>query len=855
MSANRSKPSRSPEKKQAEKKPASRKQSRTTSTTSKAQTGTSTGSRTRTSRTKAGATRTGATRTGSARTSRAKATASKSSGTRTKSGTTTSRRRSGGSSSGGKSSRSLWSLFWKLALVGAVLAVLGVIYLDAVITSHFEGKRWSIPAKVYARPLEIYEGMELTEPQLAFELSLLNYRHVYKTPVAGSFATQNQRYDLVTRGFDFWEGEEPSRRVSFSLRNGTVQDMNVAGQNSAILRLEPPLIGGIYPAHNEDRVLVKLEQVPPLLIQTLIAVEDRDFFEHFGISLKGIARALFANIRSGEVRQGGSTLTQQLVKNFYLSSERTLSRKALEAVMAVLLDMHYAKTEILEAYLNEVYLGQAGKRGIHGVGLASLFYFGAPLRELETEQIALLVGVIKGPSWYDPRRNPERALERRDQVLQIMLQQGVLDQATYNKAVKKPLGVIKKPLYEDARYPAFLDLMKRQLRKDYRDEDLRSEGLRIFSTLDPWVQESLEQAAQRQLESLQKGYGKSAKDLEVAGIFSSANTGEVAAVVGGRAVRYEGFNRALDAYRPIGSLAKPAVYLAALEQGYTLASLLQDEPVDHVLPNGQVWSPQNFEKQSHGAVPMVVALAHSYNQATAHLALDLGIGKVVDAMERLGLQDKVLPKVPSLSLGAVSLSPYEVTQMYQTIATEGFATPLRTIRSVLTADGQPLQRYELEVEQRFNSADIYNLTYAMQQTIRQGTAQSATRWLPAELNLAGKTGTSDDQRDSWFAGFSGRYLGVVWLGKDDNKPTPLTGATGALPIWAGTMARLPQIPLLVTQPDNVEWQWIDPAQQARTSAHCDNALYLPLRTDTVPDKQVSCGTGGRVLNWFKRLIR
>ncbi|RLU01183.1 penicillin-binding protein 1B [Ketobacter sp.] len=747
------------------------------------------------------------------------------------------------------------ALVWKLGLVFGLLGLLGVIYLDAVITHHFEGKRWSIPAKVYARPLELYDGMPLTEAQLAFELSLLNYRHVFDRPVSGTFSTAAGGYEIVSRGFDFWEGAEPSQRVRFRLRGGRVTDLDSGSQSAAIVRLEPPLIGGIYPAHNEDRVLVKLDQVPQQLLQALLAVEDRDFFEHFGLSFKGIARAFYTNITAGEVRQGGSTLTQQLVKNFYLSSERSLTRKGIEAVMAVLLDFHYAKTEILEAYLNEVYLGQAGKRAIHGVGLGSLYYFGVPLRELTTEQIALLVGVIKGPSWYDPRRNPERALERRNQVLQIMLQQGVLDQRAYDQVINKPLGVIKKPLYEDARYPAFLELMKRQLRKDYRDEDLRSEGLRIFTTLDPWAQESLEQAAQQQIRNLQSGYGKSLQELEVAGLFTSSNTGEVVAVVGGKAVRYEGFNRALDAYRPIGSLAKPAVYLAALEGGAHLGTLLQDEPLQHVLPNGSVWSPKNFEKESHGEVPMVVALAQSYNQATARLALSVGIDKVVDVMARLGLQDKPLPRVPALSLGAVSLSPYEVTRMYQTIATEGFATPLRTIRSVLTAEGEPLQRYEFEVEQRFNAADIYMLTYAMQETVRSGTGKSTQKWLSPDLQLAGKTGTSDEQRDSWFAGFSGNYLGVVWMGIDSNQPTPLTGASGALPVWANTMASLPQVPLQAAQPENVEWVWIDPTRQARTSAHCDNALYLPLRSDTVPEDKVSCNAGGRVLNWFKRLIR
>ncbi|WP_198043550.1 penicillin-binding protein 1B [Ketobacter nezhaii] len=746
-------------------------------------------------------------------------------------------------------------LLIKVGAVLVILAAIGVIYLDAVITNHFEGKRWSIPAKVYARPLELYDGMPITEEQLAFELSQLNYRHVFdREPTSGSFTTQGSHYQLATRGFDFWEGAEAAKKVSFDIHRGRVQGLQSEQGSDGIVRMEPALIGGIYPAHNEDRVLVKLDQVPPLLVQALLAVEDRDFFEHFGISPKGIARALVANVTSGEVRQGGSTLTQQLVKNFYLTSERSLTRKATEAVMAVLLDFHYEKNDILEAYLNEVYLGQAGKRGIHGVGLASLYYFGQPLRELEAHQIALLVGIIKGPSWYDPRRNPERSVERRDQVLQLMLQQNVLDQRSYDVEVKKPLDVIRKPLYEDARYPAFLDLMKRQLRRDYKDEDLRSEGLRIFTTLDPWVQNSFENAALNQVKSLQKQYGKKLSGLEVAGVFTSSNTGEVAAIVGGHSLRYEGFNRALDAFRPIGSLAKPAVYLAALERGFTLASILKDEAVTHTLANGTTWTPENFEKESHGEVPMMVALANSYNQATVNLAMDVGIPAVVDAMTRLGVE-KTLPAVPALSLGAVSLSPFEVAQMYQTIATEGFATPLRTIRSVLTADGQPLQRYELEVEQRFQAADIYALTYGMQETVRSGTAKTASLWLSPDLNLAGKTGTSDDQRDSWFAGFSGNYLGVVWMGIDDNKPTPLTGALGALPVWANTLSRQNLLPLQLAEPDNIEWVWVDPLKQARTKAHCENSLHLPIRKDSVPEKEISCGGGGRALNWFKGLFK
>ena len=750
--------------------------------------------------------------------------------------------------------RGYWPLLLKIGLVGLLLAIVGVIYLDAKITTHFEGKRWAIPAKVYARPLELYDGVQLSEAQLRFELDLLNYRRVYNSKQdPGTYRFQGDSFQISTRGFESWEGPEAARNLSLTLSGGRLQDLTSDGKPATIARLEPAMIGGIYPADNQDRVLVKLNQVPPLLVKGLIAVEDRDFYHHFGISFRGIARALWTDITTGSMRQGGSTLTQQLVKNFYLSSKRSLSRKAIEAVMAVLLECHYSKNEILQAYLNEVYLGQAGKRGIYGFGLGSLFYFGQPIWELKTSQVALLVGLVRGPSWYDPRRNPERALDRRNQVLKEMLGQGVLDQAEYDKAVRQPLGIIDKPQYEESRYPAFMDLVKRQLRHDYKDSDLRSEGLRVYTTLDPWAQHQLEQSIEQQTDALQKRYGKPLTNLEAAGVITASNTGEVVAVVGGRSYRFEGFNRALDANRPIGSLAKPAVYLAALEHGYTLASLLQDEPLQVRLPNGSLWSPENFERKSHGDVPAIVALANSYNQATARLALDVGLGNIVDVMHRLGVTED-LPEVPSLALGAVSLSPFEVAQMYQTIASEGFDTPLRSVRSVLTSDGHPLQRYELKVQQRFSAADIYMLVDGMQEVVREGTGKSANQYMSPDFHLAGKTGTSNDQRDSWFAGFSGNYLGVVWMGLDDNGPTPLTGAGGALRVWNQTFSHLPLQPLELNQPPDVEWVWMDPVQQAQTGSYCDHAIRVPMRKETIPQKTVSCSPGGRVYNWFRGLM-
>jgi len=755
-----------------------------------------------------------------------------------------------GASGAAPKKRRLGLLFRLLLVIGVLFGGV-VIYADAIITSKFDGKRWSIPAKVYSRALELFDGAELSVDQLRRELQWLNYREGYGDLKRGSFRQRGDSFEIATRGFDFWDGRESSHHVSLTVRSERVSKVEVDGRRNEVARLEPVVIGGIYPAHNEDRVLVSIDQVPPNLVNALISVEDRDFYNHWGVSPRGIVRALWANIRKGAVKQGGSTLTQQLVKNFYLTSERTLTRKATEAIMSLLLELHYDKDEILEAYMNEVYLGQSGKRAIHGFGLASLFYFGQPMRELEMHQLALMVGLVKGASWYDPRRHPERALERRNQVLALMKEQGYISEDQRRRVSARPLDVIKKPQYDDEKYPAFLDLVKRQLYRDYREEDLKSEGLRVFTTLDPGVQESLERSFAQTFAQIDKDYGKQKAPLQGAGVFTHSNTGEVVAVVGDRRPRYKGFNRALDAYRPVGSLMKPAVYLGAIEKGYHLGVMLDDSPVTIPLANGDEWSPKNFDMESHGMLPFQTALAHSYNQATARLAMDVGVSNIVDVAHRLGVK-KTLPEVPAISLGAVSLSPYEVVEMYQTIAGGGFNTPLRTIRFVLDNQGRPLQRYEIDVEQRFDSGAMFVLNNALQETVASGTGKSVSKWLPSSLALAGKTGTSDDQRDSWFAGYSGNYLGVVWMGYDDNLPTPLTGGTGALPVWAKTLSSLAVVPLDMPKPGNVEWVWLDAEKQARSQSHCENAVFIPMVVDTIPAAQSGCGQTGRVLNWFNQ---
>lgn len=744
----------------------------------------------------------------------------------------------------------------KLFLVALVILAGVAIYLDAVVQEKFSGKRWTIPATVFARPLELFVGQKLDKDDFLTELDALGYRRERAVDGPGVVSVAGNTIEMHTRGFHFYEGIEESQRIRVRFSGDFVASLT-RGNNVElpVARLEPLVIGGLYPAHNEDRILIKLEQAPPYLLETLVAVEDREFFDHFGVSPKSIARAAWVNLSAGGVRQGGSTLTQQLVKNFYLTNERSLSRKATEAMMAILLELHYDKREILEAYLNEVFLGQDGRRAIHGFGLASQYFFGRPLVELQVQHVALLVGMVKGPTYYNPRRNPERALERRNLILDMLVEQQVIDSETAAAAKQKPLGVTPRGSLADSSYPAFLDLVKRQLREEYRDEDLTEEGLRIFTSFDPILQAKAEKAMTETLKRL----GKAAEGVEGAMLVTNPETGELQAMLGGRQPGFAGFNRALDASRPIGSLIKPAIYLAALEKPsqYTLTSLLEDEPFSVKGADGQVWRPQNYGRNAHGAVYLYQALANSHNLSTARLGLDLGVPHVLKTLERLGASPQ-WPAYPSMLLGAGGLRLIEVADMYQTLANGGFNTPLRGIRSVVAADGEPLSRYPFKIQQRFDAGAIYLTQYAMQRAMLEGTGRSVYNQLPRSLALAGKTGTTNDSRDSWFAGFSQDLLAVVWLGRDDNGKTSLTGATGALQVWTDFMRRADPLPLQMPMPDNVVMAWIDAQTGQGTAENCPGAVQMPYIRGSEPAAGPGCGIQApaeSVMDWVRGWLR
>lgn len=709
-----------------------------------------------------------------------------------------------------------------------------------------------MPAQVFARPLELYEGKIVNRSNLEQELKLLNYQAVNEVRRSGQYKISQNSIELFIRSHQLAETPQAARHIRFSLIQDQVQQLQDMQQTPlTIYYLEPLKIGGIYPHIKEERHLLSFQEFPEALKATLLITEDRQFYSHAGISPSAILRAMWVNIRAGGVVQGGSTLTQQLVKNFFLSSERSFIRKINEALMALLLEFHYSKEVILETYMNDIFLGQSGNFAIHGFESGSQFYFGKRLEECDISELALLVAMVKGPSYYNPRRHPLRTKARRDLVLSLLHEEGHFNDQQVQQAQLKPLAIVNKPLLSSNRYPAFMDLVKRQLRETYQESDLRSEGLKVFTSLDPQLQLQLEQASNKKLARFTSHSGQA--DLQTAAVVTAVGNGEIVALLGDKQPQFQGFNRALDAKRPIGSLIKPAIYLSALAQPhrFQLNTQLDDQAFKIEFDDGKIWQPQNFDKIQHGKVMLAEALVYSYNLSTARLGLTLGIAEIHRTLNKLGITEALNP-YPSLFLGAQSLSPLAVSQMYLTFANQGFNTPLRAIREVRTAQDELLLRYPYQVEQVFAPEAVYLLQYAMQSIMRTGTGRSAYTQLSQELDLAGKTGTTNDNRDSWFAGFSGDYLSVVWLGNDDNTATSYTGSTGALTIWTEFMKRVPQRSVAMVQLPELGYHWFDKQSGNVTDAYCKNALMLPIWGGIKDIPYQACGNGfSRFKGWLK----
>lgn len=730
---------------------------------------------------------------------------------------------------------------WLLLLVGIGLAfgVTSFLLLDARVRTQFGQTQWQLPAHVYTRPLELYDGREIGRDMLVRHLEAVGYRRDGSLAETGHYRIDGAVVRIHTRAFAGPQERSPARRVVVRFDGERIARVDTRGGGAAIARIQPERMGSIQPGRREDRILVRLDRVPDILVETLIAVEDRDFRDHWGVQPSAIGRALIANIRAGRTVQGGSTITQQLAKNFFLSNAQTLARKFTEALMALSVEWHFSKDQILNAYLNEVYLGQDGDRSIHGFGLGAQFWFNRPLGELQLDEIALLVGLVKGPSHYDPRAHPERARARRDTVLRLLARTGRIERRRAEAAMQRSLDVVPRERVRLASYPSYLDLVRRQLRRDYDEEALREGGLRVFTHLDPVVQRAAERALAQRLARLEG----EPDTLQGAVVIADHDNGALRALVGDRKATRSGYNRALSARRSIGSLVKPAVYYTALSRpsAYTLVSRLRDEPLRVERRGSPVWEPRNYGGDFHGEVPLIDALVHSYNVATARLGLELGLDAVGGTLERLRVPGAEALD-PADLLGALSLTPIEVTRMYQTFAAGGFDAPLSTIDAVQSADGEILSRDSLEIRRVLDPAPTYLVNAALERVTRQGTGRALARLLPGRA-LAGKTGTTNDLRDSWFAGFDGRRVGVVWVGRDDNEPAGLTGSAGALRVWADMMRSLPAAARRSGAPPGVVRAGVDAVTGRRVPQRCGEALRLPFIEGSLPPKAGRCDPG------------
>ena len=509
--------------------------------------------------------------------------------------------------------------------------------------------------------------------------------------------------------------------------------------------------------------------------------------------------------------------------------------------MSLLLELHYSKDEILEAYLNEVNLGQSGNYSVNGYGLASQFYFGLPLSELNISQQAFLVGLVQGPTLYNPWKNPELAKKRRNVVLNNMLVMGYLTPEQFEKESNRALNIVDKPSLGTARFPDFLDIVRRQLKTEYQETDLTNQGLRIFTTLDPVAQTRVQNSFRESVARLARANPTRLNDLQGAVLISRPENGELIAAVGSTQ-DFTGFNRTIDAKRQVGSLLKPVIYLSAIESGrYNWATQIEDSPINIPVENNKSWTPKNYSGSGNGYVPMAQALANSYNLAAVRLGQEFGLSTFKNNLTKFGVTSKI-PNYPSIFLGAVDMSPMEMMSIYGNFATGGFKYPVKAIRTVADSNGRLLDRYGLNVQQTIEPSSAYILNYGLQQVMSSGTGKSAYNTFSSELKLAGKSGTTNDTRDSWFAGYSGNNLAVVWLGLDDNKVTGLTGSTGALPVWINVMKQLRQKPVNLRQTDDVQWQWIDIASGELSAQGCGDAMYIPMLRHTVPNRATACGS-------------
>lgn len=651
------------------------------------------------------------------------------------------------------------------------------------------------PLLIYGAPFLLQPGLSVAGSGLIDRLHRLGYRSVAGTVThPGEYKASDETIEIYLHAQE--DGHVAARLVTLVLAQGTIVEIR-SGSDAALeslVSLEPPLISGMRGGTRQMREWIPLSRMPSIVIETVLTIEDRRFYSHLGIDPVAVGRALWANVTRGGVVQGGSTITQQLAKNLFYSPQRTMGRKLKESVAALVLEMKYRKEEILESYLNEIYLGQAGSVAIYGVGEAAHRYFGKTLDDLAVEEVALIAGLIKGPNTYAPTKNLEQATHRRDVVLRRLREAGRLTEERWKLAVNRPVEVtLPQDVLTDA--PYFMDYLLRQVEEGTGMGI--PEGAKIYSTLDPWMQEAATDSLQKGLAQLEATYPELKKGdhpLQGAAVVLEAKTGHVLAMVGGRDYRTSQFNRAVQAHRQAGSLVKPFVYLAAFEAGreqgrtgHTPATLLLDEPVTFESGAGP-WSPQNYDRQFHGQVSVRQALEHSYNVPAVRVAQQIGLPALRTMLRGFGL-DGPLAENLSIALGSSSVSLLEITSAYGGLANGGIRTKPLALYKLVDESGDMLWSLLPDRHQAVTPQAAYLVTSLLQGVVDRGTGAKA-RALGVEGPVAGKTGTTDGYRDAWFIGYTPELVIGVWVGFDDERPVKLTGSQAALPIWSQLARRL-----------------------------------------------------------------
>ena len=765
---------------------------------------------------------------------------------------------------GGRGPRRWRRLLVRLAVLLAAAGLLLAVVLWFEVGRRFEGRLWDLPSHVYSARLSVTPQMPLTTSELARRLERLGYGRTTERGALrpGQFRVSASRLDVHRRGFRSPPRPVASLPVTIRFSGSRVASIR-DGRKRALERVvfEPELLATFFGPQQEEREVLRLEDVPQPLIDAVIAIEDARFHRHHGLDPRAIGRAVVANLRHGRIVQGGSTISQQTIKNLYVGSERTWWRKIREAPMAVLLDLRYSKKRILEAYLNEVYLGQRGPVAICGVAAASRFYFGRDLPDLTLGEAALLAGLIQNPGGTNPFRHPAAALARRDQVLAAMERAGTIDAAARARAAAERLHLASGSAGSGSgSYVA--DLVRSQLEETYSRGLLSREGLRIYTTIDTLLQERAERALGDGLERLDRAPGirRQSRERRLQGcvIATQPRTGAVLALVGGRDYRQTQFNRAVQARRQPGSCFKPFVYLATFqaaidgrEGGLTPISLVRDEPLE-LRAGGRLWRPENYDRTFRGAVTVRRALEASLNLPAVHAARQVGIPWVVQVAERCGFSD--LEPLPSVALGAQEVSPLELATAYGTIAQLGQRVSPRVLTDVVDRDGRRLARPVVRTVRAVSPQAAYLVTDLMRGVLRRGTAASAyAHGFSGEG--AGKTGTTDDTRDSWFVGYTPEMLALVWVGFDDNARTGLTGATGALPIWADFLRRagLPGGRTPFRAPEGIVRVEIDPETRALAGDGCPMRTVEVFARGTEPEETCSLHEEG-FFRWFQDLF-